>query len=752
MINENLFFPELFQTNCDIQNKRDSLEIVEKFNSKLYSFQKIKDIPKDFSGKCRVLFAGHWFNLLIYTKNKAKVIFSFTSGDRSKSKDGTLFTRWKYNTYFEDSFVCIDSPMSSLYEGLSSDTPSWYFGDKTLDLCEILSNFIKDFCNQRQISEITLLGSSAGGYAAALVGSHIPNSFVIAISPQFIISNWYESSKFESETGIKLSDFARNDIRQNIINSRSTRYLFIFNQRAKRDITKQLTPLIKQINPQTQLCYGLNSFENILIWLHNTDGISYHSSGIEKLEVYIAYWILHSKISKHIPSYQGIMQLINEYINQKAILSKKNIEINNMKTNSPSLIRVQQNILKDNYEAKKFQDIIKASQTDEEIEKLFYYGMSQYRLKNYDLALKYFEILGKIDISEKRYKPSLIGYCLYRQGKIRESLKWFYEALKKEPKIDSILPYYLAANYADSNKIDTQELIRLTDNQQNKLLLQTLDLLYDMKNINNVCLDEFFSFVYSLKTRELGSGSDICYFLIHPKISGHGLFENRKFDCDVIFLEQKKYYVYFMLMTDLMIKKVDTIIKKHHYKQFVLLGTCASAFISLVLGAKLAALNPDVHFVIHAFSPRINVNDNPLLKNVNHYKSLQGWRSFRSVNNSVTKYGNVCNQLNRDLKNLSIFVYYGDSDDVDRAEANKLIDMNLPYVHDHKIPGFPFHQSFFLFRYDDDNFVKNIDKMYPTLGNDSSKYSVSVEELLKIKHLYAFDLQKIIPLMHSRNS
>lgn len=42
--------------------------------------------------------------------------------------------------------------------------------------------------------------------------------------------------------------------------------------------------------------------------------------------------------------------------------------------------------------------------------------------------------------------------------------------------------------------------------------------------------------------------------------------------------------------------------------------------------------------------------------------------------------------------------------------------------------------------------------MYPTLGKDSSKYSVSVEELLKIKHLYAFDLQKIIPLMHSRNS
>lgn len=758
-------FPDLFANSTDVSARRVELESCSKDFGTEKSFQSLDELPSNFKGRFKVYYSGIWFHFLSFPNSKSdQIIFSFSSGDRSKVKGDNLFIRWKYHKYFSASFVCIDTPMHDLYPNLQDKTPSWYFGTDKIDLCRIVANLLVDISSRWGKKDITLLGSSAGGYAASLVGTYIENAKVIAISPQFIISNWHESPAFIDETGIDLKTNPRNNICKLIRLAKSSRFLFFFNQKSKRDIETQLKPFAKVNN--IKLKYGLNFLENIGIWLHNTEGISYHSSGIVKLEVLFAYWLIHQNpIDLSVHELNSLIVFLNEYINQKATYEKKiltmqegTISKNEKITREIHFPMKSTENDKDNndfnnlYLQKKYDTIVESFSSKISCDDLFYYGMSLYRTRQFNKALSAFSFLEQIDYNNEKFRPSLLGYTYFKLGDYLNSEKYFKEQIESSKYDSNVLVNYLISRLLSRGQLDQELLSKLESKEKGNALLKLIDFL----NARNLSFEGFFDVIfdqfYSIKHKTGRVRSETLYIMIHPIILGHGLFENRRFECDSLFIEQKLIYAYFMVFTDQLIAKINKIINDYAYKQIVFLGTSASGFISLVLSSKLADLNPKINFLVHSFSPQVEINQNTLLNEVYHYKCLLSYSKFDFIKENVQEYGSVPKLLSKDVKNLVIEYYYGDKDKIDALEARKLAKLRFSYLHEHSIPGFPFHQSFFLYRYNDKLFLENRRNMYASPGVGVVEPTITSEELIDIKHKYGGSMDQILPLMRSKNS
>ena len=126
----------------------------------------------------------------LYFPDKENRLYIMLSAGGTTTRRYPSFMRWKYKNYLKGHLVCIDDPMYYFHPGLFH--VMWYYGTKDKSYLALLIELIKNIAAQLSIppENVTIIGSSGGGYAALYAGNRIDHSSVIAINPQFYPKSW----------------------------------------------------------------------------------------------------------------------------------------------------------------------------------------------------------------------------------------------------------------------------------------------------------------------------------------------------------------------------------------------------------------------------------------------------------------------------------------------------------------------------------------------------------------------------------
>ncbi len=260
------------------------------------------------------------FNCFFHNK-EGKYLYVFLNGARKIQEKKIIFSRWSHYRFLNGKLLNIADPMFDLYPDL---TLGWYYGNNNINLREKIAKLVKKIAEIYAIKNenIVFFGSSGGGAATFECANYIEGAKAVALNPQMILSEWGYAETFTEVTGLNLNEnkdrYRHNSILQ-LKNNRDINYILIFNLRSKADI-KQCQNVCKEKNIRVK--YGLNIFENIIIWIYDADGGGYihpHSA-----QEYYCIWFF--------------IQFLIENVNDKSLLK-----------NSESLFRLGNEIWHEYY-------------------------------------------------------------------------------------------------------------------------------------------------------------------------------------------------------------------------------------------------------------------------------------------------------------------------------------------------------------------------------------------------------------------
>lgn len=227
------------------------------------------------------------------------------------------FPRWTYHTLLDGSFLAFDDPMYSKYPDLKL---GWYYGDPGHSFIADCLSVVRNVMTQKGIpdNQATFFSSSGGGYAAIIAASMMPETLSISINPQLNIGNWPAYSKsFMDITGIDLKvpdKLHRNKIIK-LIKQSCSHHVIVMNASAVDDIVTQLCPFLDDLG-KPHLRYGLNVYDNVLIWLYDAPGApSAHTSFETRYIFGIIDHIAHKFRTSDkffIEKYQPLALVVNE--------------------------------------------------------------------------------------------------------------------------------------------------------------------------------------------------------------------------------------------------------------------------------------------------------------------------------------------------------------------------------------------------------------------------------------------------------
>ena len=228
------------------------------------------------------------------------------------------FMRWKYKSCLKGHLMCIDDPMYYYHPELYH--VMWYYGTKDKSYLALLIDLIKNIAAQLGIpaENVTIIGSSGGGYAALYAGNRIDHSSVIAINPQFYPKNWTSTAAISSfkSWGIDLSKndkFGRNGI---VLDNKTSYFLVVSNICSEQDFVQQLGEYIK--DKDIKLRYGISQHGNLITWVHNTQFSVPHWVIPEKVSITILDEILRKcKMGYNANELTNISSLFNELLVDK---------------------------------------------------------------------------------------------------------------------------------------------------------------------------------------------------------------------------------------------------------------------------------------------------------------------------------------------------------------------------------------------------------------------------------------------------
>ena len=216
----------------------------------------------------------------LFLAKKSKKLFIHFSGGGRKNHSYPLFLRWKYGNRLGGNILCIEDPMQAACE---STCVKWYYGtnDKSylVEMLPLVKKAIADLGMSAE--DVTFLGSSGGGYAALYMANLLDGSAAIALSPQTVLCHWGESTgAYFKKLGIDLhgedKKFNRNRL---VLTNPKSVFLMVVNAFSDHDYKKQFLPFCKKhgIAPK----YGITAHNNIITWVHASEGISLHGCNLE---------------------------------------------------------------------------------------------------------------------------------------------------------------------------------------------------------------------------------------------------------------------------------------------------------------------------------------------------------------------------------------------------------------------------------------------------------------------------------------
>jgi len=257
--------------------------------------------------------------LFIPRPNSNKLVVSLCGGGR-KNKAYPLFTRWKYYNYLNANFLCIEDPMYNLYPQISDAL--WYYGDKEHWLINDVADIVRNACSQLKISysNLVFLGSSGGGTASIYLANLFEDSVAIALNPQYFLHSWNPDITDFFKKRLKINLFEQDNIfprnYPKLLSSKS-RFFLCENYLSEKD-KLQFIPFFKQNS--IPIKYGINQYNNVVTWIHATNGRKIHSSNPEKLEILLINYLNEElKSGGTIAQISSISCYLNEYLNIKYI-------------------------------------------------------------------------------------------------------------------------------------------------------------------------------------------------------------------------------------------------------------------------------------------------------------------------------------------------------------------------------------------------------------------------------------------------
>lgn len=191
-------------------------------------------------------------------------IYIIFSGSRYPNKI-PLFKRNSWNYFFDGAVLYVADPMFYKFDKLQL---GWYLGTNDDD---IFLYILRIICKVIAISKkkvVVAYGSSGGGYAAIKFGQFF-DCISIAINPQIFLHNYQQYDHFFKITKITIdSDF---NARMKLVINLNSKYLILFNETDKSDITKQLFPFLKNFYSYPK--YGLSKVrDNIYVYIYHAIG------------------------------------------------------------------------------------------------------------------------------------------------------------------------------------------------------------------------------------------------------------------------------------------------------------------------------------------------------------------------------------------------------------------------------------------------------------------------------------------------
>ncbi len=265
------------------------------------------------------------FECLFFPHESKKLVVSLIGGEDTKPIDYPRFIRWKWYNYFDANVLCIEDPMYFYHKNFNK--VMWYYGTKEESFLEKLASLVKKYMEILGVEpeDVIFIGSSGGGTCSIHMANMIAGTCCMALNPQFYPAKWNPVCKeyFSKELGVDLDSDDIHGRNKALPTEAKSRYFLSLNAASKGD-QRQFLPMFEELG--IPLEYGISQHDNIVTWVHHSNGAKLHSSNPERLGFLVLDFLNEEmKRGKDISQVQGLSYLINEYMNMIHV-QRKHIE------------------------------------------------------------------------------------------------------------------------------------------------------------------------------------------------------------------------------------------------------------------------------------------------------------------------------------------------------------------------------------------------------------------------------------------
>lgn len=232
------------------------------------------------------------FNSFFIRNESSNRLFVILSGARNSNESATLFRRWTYYPYINQNVLLIADP------GLEKLSRSglllnWYLcNDGGLDkYYQLMSSVIRKIAQFLAIDEknITIFGSSGGGYAALQISSYLKGSTHMAINPQIYLGKYSYFKYFQKITAISSQSLSALPSFDKVEERKDNLYFIAQNMDDESDCRNHFFPFLKRNNID-KVHIGLNCFNNLLLWVYKATG-GHGTQGDQFLFSFFLHWV-----------------------------------------------------------------------------------------------------------------------------------------------------------------------------------------------------------------------------------------------------------------------------------------------------------------------------------------------------------------------------------------------------------------------------------------------------------------------------
>lgn len=316
------YMEEIYLDNYDsflnkIDSERDKIQKKDYgFLNKVTHLEDINSVERIPNGCFSTLYKGINFECFFYYKEEAPLYVFLNGAKSNEQREKPVFSRWSYYSFLDGSMLNIADPMLKLYPSLKL---GWYYGDNQRNIRALLSELVVIISSKYNIkkSDIIFVGSSGGGAATFECSNYITGSKAIAINPQIVLNEYGYAKEFIKITKNNLIEdkiWNRHNGIHYIINNEDNPIIIIINLRSMQDI-KQLQNICRA--KKIKVKYGINIFDNLIIWIYDGDGGIYKSAH-EAQEYYCIWFFIEHLIKninnkKYLKDNESLYLLINEF-------------------------------------------------------------------------------------------------------------------------------------------------------------------------------------------------------------------------------------------------------------------------------------------------------------------------------------------------------------------------------------------------------------------------------------------------------